>query len=137
MLASSPRPDVEEWAIHDFEGFGAWQPSEYESLDQLTLVASAIGEHGLAVTHWFDYLGEASDEAARSFADAFRGEYKSMSSYLDSLIEETDVQIAVEPPGWERYVKIDEEALRRDLEIELHVADTHDGGVAIFDLSVG
>ena len=32
MLAASPTPGAEEWAIHDYEGFGPLPLSEYERL---------------------------------------------------------------------------------------------------------
>ena len=33
MLASSPEEDAEEYAIHDYEGFGSYRLGEYEGID--------------------------------------------------------------------------------------------------------
>lgn len=59
LLAQSNLFDAEEIAIHDFQGFHAWQPGEFESLAAVKAVADAIIEHGEPVTHWIEYLGAA------------------------------------------------------------------------------
>ena len=46
VLASSPIPDAEEWAIHDYEGFYGIQLSEYESISTVTELAMFINEQG-------------------------------------------------------------------------------------------
>jgi len=39
MLAKSPKGFAEEYAIHDFEGFGGYRLSEYEGLEAAHHVA--------------------------------------------------------------------------------------------------
>lgn len=39
ILDSSREPGAEEWAIHDYEQFGSWKVSEYESLEMVSLIA--------------------------------------------------------------------------------------------------
>ena len=46
MLAKSPIPDAEEWAIHDFEGFAAIRIREYDSFEHVAELAAFIAEHG-------------------------------------------------------------------------------------------
>ena len=46
MLAASPEPDAEEWAIHDYEGFDGCQISEWASFDAVCELADFIEEHG-------------------------------------------------------------------------------------------
>jgi antirestriction protein len=46
MLGTSSEPVAEEWAVHDYEGFGLWSPGEYESVETLSAVARLIAEHG-------------------------------------------------------------------------------------------
>lgn len=48
MLAASPEPGAEEWAIHDHEGFGPVDLSECESMETVALLARGIADHGLA-----------------------------------------------------------------------------------------
>ena len=51
ILKSSPIPNAEEWAIHDFDGFGALRIREYDPIDTISQIASAIKEHGEIITH--------------------------------------------------------------------------------------
>ena len=39
MLARSPEPDAEEWAIHDTNGFDGVRIGEYESLGKIAAIA--------------------------------------------------------------------------------------------------
>ena len=45
MLKSSPEPLAEEWAIHDYEGFGDIRLSEWESIELIADMAAFINEH--------------------------------------------------------------------------------------------
>ena len=42
MLAKSPIPDAEEWAIHDYEGFASIRISEYASFERVAELAGFI-----------------------------------------------------------------------------------------------
>src|SRR5690242_9229769 len=46
MLEASPEPGAEEYAIHDYEGFGSIRFSEFEDLDRISEMAKLIDEHG-------------------------------------------------------------------------------------------
>ncbi len=46
MLEASPEEDSEEWAIHDYEGYGAYRLSEYDGIESAHEVACFIEEHG-------------------------------------------------------------------------------------------
>ncbi|HAT8649762.1 TPA: antirestriction protein ArdA, partial [Legionella pneumophila] len=46
MLANSPIEDAEEFAIHDFEGFGGTQIGEYDSINDVAELAFFIMKHG-------------------------------------------------------------------------------------------
>jgi antirestriction protein len=48
MLAASPESCAEEWAIHDYEGFGELRLSEWESLARISGIAARIAKHGSA-----------------------------------------------------------------------------------------
>ena len=49
MLAASPMPDAEEWAVHDYEGFEGARLSEYASFDTVCELAAFIGPGARAV----------------------------------------------------------------------------------------
>lgn len=44
MLAASPVPDAEEYAIHDYEGFEGYALGEYEGIDTAHEIACFIEE---------------------------------------------------------------------------------------------
>jgi antirestriction protein len=46
ILKSSPIPDAEEWAIHDYEGFEGYNLGEYEGIEKAHTLAQFILEHG-------------------------------------------------------------------------------------------
>ncbi|WP_300557192.1 antirestriction protein ArdA [Maricaulis sp.] len=46
MLAPSPLPSAEEWAIHDYEGFEGASLSKYASFETVCALAEFIGGHG-------------------------------------------------------------------------------------------
>ncbi len=39
ILAGSPEPGAEEWAIHDYDGFGPLRLGEYESFEDISAIA--------------------------------------------------------------------------------------------------
>ena len=45
MLRTSPIPESEEWALHDYEGFEGLDLSEYEGLESICEKAEFIEEH--------------------------------------------------------------------------------------------
>lgn len=45
MLASSPEFGAEEYAVHDYEGFGGYQVSEYENIQTIHEIACFINEY--------------------------------------------------------------------------------------------
>ncbi len=85
MLAASPAPDAEEWAIHDHEGFGPYKLSESESFDDIAELVEAVEEHGDAVLAYMaNNCGDLSD-----FADAYLGEFPSVKDYAYDYIDQT------------------------------------------------
>ena len=46
MFKSSPEGFAEEYAIHDFEGYGSYRLGEYEGLESAREIACFIEEHG-------------------------------------------------------------------------------------------
>jgi antirestriction protein len=49
MLESSPDPWAEEWAIHDYEGFGTIRLGESEPFARVAAMAAGIVEYGNGV----------------------------------------------------------------------------------------
>ena len=119
MLAASPQPGAEEWAIHDYEGFGSLRLGEYESLDRVATIAAGIAEHGDAFSAWLSYDESQDATDMQSFEDAYRGEWDSLRAYAEDYAESTGMYDAAEKSG-SQYVVVDIDMLTRDLDIELY-----------------
>ncbi len=98
MLRSSPSMKYpfaevpEEWAIHDYEGFGPINLGEYETTETVVVIAELINEHGGAFAVWYamkrdEYGVLTSEELAELFEESFCGEYESGSDYAQELAE--------------------------------------------------
>jgi antirestriction protein len=88
MLAASPIPHAEEWAIHDYEGFGGIRLSEYEDIEKVAELAAMIEEHGPAYIAYAQYAG-MEDASEEDFQDKYAGEWDSEEDFAMSLADET------------------------------------------------
>ena len=111
MLAASPEPDAEEWAIHDYEGFEGANLSEYASFETVCDLADFIEEHGELGGKLLNHFGDDVTEARAAF-DEYAGEFKSVADFAEDLIRETGPDI---PAALEFYINW--EALARDMTI--------------------
>lgn len=128
MLANNPVKHSEEHAIHDYEGFGGYALSKYESIETAHEVACFIAEYpdfgGELLNHFGGDLGEARTAAEENYC----GCYKSLSDYAQELTEET-TQI----PEYLAYY-IDYERMGRDMEMsgDIFVIETGFERVHVF-----
>lgn len=145
MLAGSSQPGVEEYAIHDHEGFGPFVVGEYEDIDRVAAFATAMaGVHGEpdAFAAWVandPYVLELHDndptELVDAFYEAYAGCWPSVTDYAADWIEDTgmlrdaDDLIA-------RYFDFD--AFARDLELggDIWTAPAGGGEVYVFNGNV-
>ncbi len=109
MLAKSPVEGGEEWAIHDYSGFGDARLDEYESIPHVVKLAEFIDEHGeLGATLLGDY---SIDDAQTLLEDQYHGAYDSEVDFAQSIFEECYSDAI--PKNLIYY--IDHEAFSRDL----------------------
>ena len=119
MLAASPIPNAEEWAIHDYEGFEGLPLSEHQGFESVTQLAVFIHEHGLLGAKLLEYFGGDLDDASRAIEERYFGEYSSVADFTQ---ESTDNAHDI-PEALQFY--IDYEAMARDWEIsDLLVIET-------------
>jgi len=111
MLAASPEPDAEEYAIHDYEGFEGCRISEWASFDLVCELADFVEQHGRLGAKLYGHFGESLDEA-RASLDHYAGEYCSLADFAEEFTRETRTGI---PKALEYY--IDWTAMGRDLEL--------------------
>jgi antirestriction protein len=134
MLAASPEPGAEEWAIHDYEGFNGLRLSEWEQFERVASIAAGISEHGPAFAAWLSYDGDRDPSDTTAFEDAYLGEWDCLRAYADDYAEQTGMYDIAERAG-SPYVVVDIDMLTRDLDIELYSVASDHGTVYVFDSS--
>ena len=125
VLAKSPIPNAEEWAIHDYSDFDDMRLSEYESLEQVSLIAKNIEEHGELFIEVYKYTNDI-DDALSMIDDRFIGLYDSVVDYAE---ETTDMSTV--PQHLQYY--IDFESMARDIELSGDITTFEiDNQIAVF-----
>ncbi|MFO8646145.1 antirestriction protein ArdA [Legionella pneumophila] len=86
MLDNSPEPNAEEYAIHDYEGFGSIKIHEYEGISNIVEYASFIQEHGeLGLALLCDY---PVDDAQTMLEEHYQGSYDSEIDFARQLFDD-------------------------------------------------
>ena len=111
MLAASPLPDAEEWAIHGYEGFEGAHLSEYASFATVCNLADFIAERGRLGALVHRHFGDDLEQAEAAFDD-YAGCHRSLAGFAEELHRDTGTEI---PAALEYY--IDWSALARDMEL--------------------
>jgi antirestriction protein len=55
VLKSSPQVGAEEWAVHDYEGFGGIHMNEWPDIERVAALARLIEDHGGAFALWYEF----------------------------------------------------------------------------------
>lgn len=109
ILADSPIGGAEEWAIHDYEGFGDINIGENESLSHISELADLMMEHGELGALVYGYYNNIKD-AKHKLEYCYIGAYGSKADFARELTEETQ-----EVPQNLAYY-IDYESMARDMD---------------------
>ena len=88
MLAASPIPNAEEWAIHDYEGFEGAELAEYSAIETVVRLAAFVSEHGKLGGKLLMHFGVDLEDAEAAFEN-YAGQYKSLADFAQELTEET------------------------------------------------
>ncbi len=137
LLARSPTPGAEEWAIFDSDDFGGLRIDEHEGLDTVSRLARGLVEHGPAFAAWAEIAGREPDDLGR-FGAAYLGRWDSLLQYAEQLFEDlgyAELLAQALPREMQPYVRFDAEGFGRDLVLggEISYSDSTDGGVWLFD----
>jgi antirestriction protein len=136
MLARSPEPVAEDWAIHDHDGFAGIRLDEFESLDTISRLGQGLAEHGPAFAGLVELLG--ADEATEAaFCERYQGHWRSLTLYAEELLESCSADQHLEqiPSPLRRYVRIDVDCLVRDLQAEGVIYTATDAeGINVFSV---
>ena len=130
MLAKSKEPGAEEWAIHDYEGFGAIQLNEYSGFEMVSKLAKALNEQGKAFELF--YSNESFDDvdaAVEAFNERYSGEYSSPEDWAENFLEDTG-QLAIFPEHMKNY--FDFKAYARDAQLGGDMTFLENGHRSVF-----
>lgn len=137
MLARSPTPGAEEWAIHDHEGFGPLHLGEYEDIATISQLGRGIAEHGAAFAHWAAICGTGDRYELARFDDVYLGHWNSVEAYAEELLDDLSIEQLISehiPDSLQHYVTVDVDGFARDLEYSGDItASDGDTGVYVFD----
>jgi antirestriction protein len=132
MLAKSPEPGAEEWAIHDYEGFGSLRLGENERLARISAIATGISEHGPAFIAWLSRDSSRDLSKPNAFADAYRGEWESLRAYTEASAELRGTAEKAGSPS----LRVNMEELQAELETETYIVPSDHGTVYVFDANI-
>jgi antirestriction protein len=90
ILAKSPIPDAEEWAIHDFEDFGNISVQEYTSLETITQMASFIAQYDELGADVLSHTCGDLEDAKRLLEECYHGEFDSEEDFAYYWTHEVD-----------------------------------------------
>ncbi|WP_163511212.1 antirestriction protein ArdA [Fodinicola acaciae] len=124
----------EEYAIHDYEGFGPVTLGEYEDIATVAGIARGIAEHGPAFAAWVTTRDRINlEDDLDSFQDAYLGTFDSVKDYAETLADDMGWYAAMADAGIsESY--LDVAAFARDLELGGDITTVEcDGSLHIFD----
>lgn len=135
MLARSREPGAEEFAIHDFDNFGAVRIQEYESIERVVRIARGLTEHGAAFGYWANRcLNETPSDEFESeldrFGEAFLGQWESEGAFAESVLDDHGIEAMLDaavPAGLRPYVTVDVASFARDLSTDLWTAQDSAG----------
>lgn len=113
MLARSPKPGAEEWAIHDYENFGDVTIGEHESLELVSELARFLSEHDGVGAAAYNHFGDL-DEARRAMAEQYQGTWSSLADWAEEFLKDSG-QLSNVPDALLPYV--DFEKYADDLEL--------------------
>lgn len=127
MLITSPIENAEEFAVHDYEGFGSYKIGEYDGLADIQQVACFIEEYEELGAELLNYYSDI-DEAEAAIADQYYGCYSSLSDYAQEFTEQSS-----EIPSHLEYY-IDYDKMGRDWEMsgDIFTIETAHDEVHIF-----
>lgn len=129
ILRRSPVADAEEYAIHDYEGFGPLRLSEHTGIEQVAQLAAFIIERGELGAEVLSYYSGDLDEAREACEDRYPGTFESVAEFMAGVTEESMVV-----PDRLRFY-IDWQAMARDAELsgDLFTIQTAHDEVHIFN----
>ncbi len=133
MLKESPELIAEEWAIHDFEGFGGLKLSEHDDISKIAELAELIEEYSGIFGELVGYVGGLKhlEYAKTLMEENYAGEHDTLESFAEDYLENSG-QLASIPEDLRYY--FDFEKYGEDLRLSGNVFTIvdDDGRIHVF-----
>lgn len=126
MLADGPIQGAEEFAIHDFEGFGGARIEEYDSINHVSELAAFISKHGELGAELLSY--HSIEDAEKVLEENYHGAYDSEVDFARALFD--DCYSNAIPEDLQFY--FDYDAFARDLFINDYFSVEANGQTHVF-----
>ena len=128
MLKTSPVARAEEWAIHDYEGFGGVEIAEFAGVDRVVEVAGFLRQRGALGALVLEHVGGEVEAAVSALDEQYHGVFESLADCFQALTEETTVI----PEALRNY--IDWQAMGRDAQLsgDVFTLETSHDAVHVF-----
>jgi antirestriction protein len=126
MLADGPIEGAEEFAIHDFEGFGCARIEEYDSINHVSELAAFIRKHGELGAELLSY--HSIEDAEKVLEENYHGAYDSEVDFAHALFD--DCYSNAIPEDLQFY--FDYDAFARDLFINDYFSVEANGQTHVF-----
>lgn len=89
MLKASPEPMAEEFAIHDYEGFGGVEIAEYAAISRVVEIAAFLRARGVLGGLVLGHMDGDLAMAASALDDQYWGRFARLADAFQELTEET------------------------------------------------
>jgi len=134
MLESSPYANrygekAEEWAIHDYEGFGEIKIGESEQFSILCVIAGLIKSHGQAFATWYndcDGSGIDLDCMEEAFREQYSGSFTSPADFAQEWADQSGFVDQIKGTVLENYIDWESYAHELDTAGFYFVRNSHD-----------
>lgn len=118
---------AEEWAIHDFEGFGSYRVEESSNLQEICEIANLLEEeNGELILELVAHFGSGTtiEDAKEFLENNYQGTHKDVGEYAEYITQETGEVI---PKHLQYYINWDQ--MGRDMEMngEILTIELQDG----------
>jgi len=89
MLKASPVRGAEEYAIHDYEGFGGVEIAEYAGIDKVVAIAVFLRARGVLGALVLEHVCGDLEAAASALDERYHGVFASLADCVQEMTEET------------------------------------------------
>jgi antirestriction protein len=125
----------DEVIVHDYRRFGVYQLQRSDDFETISSVARGIERHGLAYSALARYIGSRILETDPDrFTRSYLGEWPSLQAFVREMADALGLEeyLALLPKPIRHFVRLDFQAIAREVELELMVV-SHESGVWVFD----